>query len=64
MLTVGQLKKKLRGVSDKTIIVLSAHDSVTGKASFANMIDSDQIQSWNEDTMTNDFNHDMFVISS
>lgn len=61
---VKDLKRKLRGIPDDYVVVLSAHDAVTGKACSAEEIDEDCINSWNEDTLTSDFHSRMFVISS
>ena len=63
-MTVNDLRKAMRGVSGDAVIVLSAHDAVTGKASFATQIEEQNIKDWNEDTGTNDFHENMFVISS
>lgn len=63
-MTVAELQKKLRRAPKDAVVVLAAHDAVTGKACGADMICEDDIRSWNEDTNTDDFNPNMFVISS
>ena len=63
-MAVNDLRKSLRGIDGNFIIVLAAHDGLTGKATSAHAIDEDEISSWNEDTKTTDFNEKMFVISS